>query len=68
VGVGDGDPSPVVDDPGLFSFGRSSGVGVEDGGGVGEGDCAMEFAITNSNSMNDDKVRMNFNPSIKRCS
>jgi hypothetical protein len=59
VGVGDGDPSPVLDDPGRFSVGRSEGVGVEDGGGVGEGDCAAATVIRNSNTMNENKVRMN---------
>ena len=78
VGVGDGDPSPVFDDPvfddpgrfepGRFNVGRSSGVGVEDGGGVGEGDCAMEVVMRKSNKMNDNEVRMNFNPSVKKCS
>ena len=46
-------------DPGRFSVGRSSGVGVEDGGGVGEGDCAEAVAIRNSDKRNDNKVRMN---------
>jgi hypothetical protein len=69
VGVGAADPSPVFDDPvfddpgrfepGRFNVGRSAGVGVEEGGGVGEGDCAVAVAIRNSNKMNDDKVRMN---------
>ena len=69
VGVGDGDPSPVFDDPGRFSVGRSSGVGVEDGGGVGEGDCAeATVAIGNSNTTNDNKFRMNSNPYVKTCS
>jgi len=59
VGVGEGDPSPVLDDPGRFNVGRSSGVGVEDGGGVGEGDCAMALATKKGNMMNDNKIRMN---------
>jgi hypothetical protein len=67
VGVGEGDPSRVFDDPGRFSFGRSSGVGVEDGGGVGEGDCAMAVATKNGNMMNDNKVRMNPIRYIKSC-
>jgi hypothetical protein len=58
VGVGDGDPRPVFC-PGRFSVGRSSGVGVDEGGGVGAGDCAAAVAIRNSNKMNDNKVRMN---------
>jgi hypothetical protein len=68
VGVGDGDPSPVFDDPGRFSVGRSSGVGVDEGGGVGEGDCAAAIAIRNVNKMNDNKFRMNSNPYVKTCS
>ena len=46
-------------DPGRFSVGRSEGVGVDDGGGVGEGDCAAAVAIRNSSKMNDNKFRMN---------
>jgi hypothetical protein len=49
----------AVFDPGRFSVGRSSGVGVDDGGGVAEGDCATAVAIRNDNKMNDNKVRMN---------
>jgi hypothetical protein len=64
VGVGEGDPrpvfdGPVFDDPGRFSVGRSSGVGVDDGGGVGEGDCAALVAIRNNDKRNDNKIRMN---------
>ena len=58
VGVGVADPRPVLDDPGRFSVGRSSGVGVDEGGGVGEGDCAAAVAISNDNKMNNNKVRM----------
>lgn len=46
-------------EPGRFSVGRSEGAGVDDGGGVGEGDCAAAVAIKNDNKMNDNKVRMN---------
>jgi hypothetical protein len=45
--------------PGRFSVGRSAGVGVDDGGGVGEGDCAKPAPISNDNTMNNDKFRMN---------
>jgi hypothetical protein len=58
AGVGVADPCPVFA-PGRFSVGRSAGVGVDDGGGVGEGDCAAAAAISNDNTMNNDKVRMN---------
>jgi hypothetical protein len=57
VGVGVADPIPVFC-PGRFSVGRSAGVGVDDGGGVGEGDCAAAAAIKDDNNMNGDKFRM----------
>jgi hypothetical protein len=45
--------------PGRFSVGLSERVGVDDGGGVGEGDCAAAAAIKNDNTMDNDKIRMN---------
>jgi hypothetical protein len=49
----------VFDDPGRFNVGRSEGVGVEDGGGVGEDDCAVTVVIRENKKMNDNKFRMN---------
>ena len=58
VGVGVVDPTPVFA-PGRFSVGRSEGVGVDDGGGVGDTDCAAAAPLSNDNTMNNDKFRMN---------